>query len=55
MCYNVYNDHCNTEDLNMSESKEYVSKSVENGAIHISEDVLAAMASMAVVEVEGVV
>ena len=38
----------------MSESKEYVSKSVENGAILISEEVLAAMASMAVSEVEGV-
>lgn len=38
----------------MSENKEYVSQSLENGAIHISEDVLAAMASMAVCEVEGV-
>lgn len=38
----------------MSENKEYVSKNVERGNIHISEDVLAAMASMAIVEVEGV-
>lgn len=38
----------------MSENKEYISKRLDNGAIHISEDVLAAMASMAVVEVEGV-
>ena len=38
----------------MSENKEYVSKNVENGAIHISEDVLAAMATVAISEVEGV-
>lgn len=38
----------------MSENKEYVSRSLENGAIHISEEVLASMASMAISEVEGV-
>ena len=38
----------------MSESKEYVSQTLENGAIHISEEVIAAIASMAVQDVEGV-
>lgn len=38
----------------MSENKEYVSRLLENGAIHISEEVLASMAALAVAEVEGV-
>ena len=38
----------------MSESKEYVSQTLENGAIYISEEVIAAIASMAVQDVEGV-
>lgn len=38
----------------MSESKEYVSQTLENGSIHISEEVIAAIASMAVQDVEGV-
>ena len=38
----------------MSESKEYVSQTLENGSIHISEEVIAAFASMAVQDVEGV-
>lgn len=38
----------------MSESKEYVSQEVENGSIHISEDVISAIAAAAVQEVEGV-
>ena len=38
----------------MSESKEYVSRSDELGNIHISEEVLAASAAAAALEVEGV-
>lgn len=38
----------------MSESKEYVSRAEEMGNIHISEEVLAAMAAAAALEVEGV-
>lgn len=38
----------------MSESKEYVSQTLENGSIHISEEVIAAIAAMAVQDVEGV-
>lgn len=38
----------------MSESKEYVSQNVENGSIHISEEVVASIASMAIRDVDGV-
>lgn len=38
----------------MSDNKEYVTQMLENGAIHISEEVLAAIASMAIQDVEGV-
>ena len=38
----------------MSDSREYVSRKLENGKIHISGDVLSALVSMAVSEVEGV-
>lgn len=38
----------------MSESKEYVSQTLENGSIHISEEVIAAIAAMAARDVEGV-
>lgn len=38
----------------MSENKEYVTQEVEYGAIHISEEVVASVASMAIQEVEGV-
>ena len=38
----------------MSESKEYVSQTVENGSIHISEEVVASIAAMAIRDVEGV-
>jgi len=38
----------------MSDNKEYVSQTLENGAIHVSADVLASLASMAIAEVEGV-
>ena len=38
----------------MSENKEYVSRSDELGNIHISEEVLAAIAAAAALEVEGV-
>ena len=38
----------------MSESKEYVSQTLENGAIHVSAEVLASLAALAVTEVEGV-
>ena len=39
---------------NISENKEYVSRSDELGNIHISEEVLAAIAAAAALEVEGV-
>ena len=38
----------------MSDSKDYVSRSDELGNIHISEEVLAAIAAAAALEVEGV-
>lgn len=38
----------------MSESKEYVSQDVEFGAIHISEEVVSSIVSLAVQDVEGV-
>ena len=38
----------------MSESKEYVSQTVENGSIHISEEVVASIAAMAIRDVDGV-
>lgn len=38
----------------MSDSKEYVSQNVESGSIHISEEVVSAIVSMAVQDVEGV-
>jgi len=38
----------------MSESKEYVSQNVEGGSIHISEEVVSAIVSLAVRDVEGV-
>lgn len=38
----------------MSESKEYVSQTFENGTIHISDEVLVSIATMAIQEVEGV-
>ena len=38
----------------MSENREYVSQKLDNGAIHISEDVLATAAAMAISEVDGV-
>ena len=38
----------------MSESKEYVSQTLEHGALHISEEVIATIAALAVQDVEGV-
>jgi len=38
----------------MSEQKEYISQARENGMLHISEDVLASIAGIAVSEVDGV-
>ena len=38
----------------MSEIKEYITKEQENGAIHISQDVIATIAAVAASEVEGV-
>lgn len=38
----------------MSETKEYVSCTEEQGTIHISEDVLAVIAAAAALEIEGV-
>lgn len=38
----------------MSESREYLKKTVENGSINISEEVLAVIAAAAAAEVEGV-
>ena len=38
----------------MSESREYVSQPQENGAVHISEEVLASVARSAAMEVESV-
>ena len=39
----------------MSETKEYFSKQLETGSVHIAEDVACAIAAAAVMEVEGVV
>lgn len=38
----------------MADSREYFTKDVENGSIQISEEVVASVAAMAVLEVEGV-
>jgi len=38
----------------MAENKEYFTQEMENGAIQISEDVVASVTGMAVLEVEGV-
>ena len=38
----------------MADSKEYVSEELENGAIHISEDVIASIAGIAALDVDGV-
>ena len=38
----------------MAENREYLKKTVENGSINISEDVLAVIAAAAAAEVEGV-
>jgi len=38
----------------MSDCKEYVSRPLENGSLHISVDALAVTAAQAVTEVEGV-
>lgn len=38
----------------MSDSKDYISQSLENGAIHISEEVIVSIASMAALDVDGV-
>ncbi len=39
----------------MSENKEYYSKQLQIGSIHVSEEVVASIAAAAVLEVEGVV
>lgn len=38
----------------MAENKEYFTQEMENGSIQISEDVVASVTGMAVLEVEGV-
>ncbi len=38
----------------MSENKEYVSQSLDNGTIHISSEVIVSIAAMAAQDVEGV-
>lgn len=38
----------------MSEQKEYISQELENGSIHISEEVIVSIAAMAALDVEGV-
>lgn len=38
----------------MSENKEYVSQTLDQGSIHISEEVIASIVSMAIQDVEGV-
>ena len=38
----------------MSENKEYVSQMLDQGSIHISEEVIASIVSMAIQDVEGV-
>ena len=38
----------------MNENKEYISQAQENGSLHISEEVIASVAGMAIMDVEGV-
>lgn len=38
----------------MSDNKEYVSQTLENGSIHIGEEVIASIAAMAAQDVDGV-
>ena len=38
----------------MAENREYLTRAEENGSIHISEDVVAAIAADAIGEIEGV-
>jgi len=38
----------------MSDNKEYVSQTLENGAIHISEEVISSIAAMSAMDVDGV-
>ncbi len=38
----------------MNENKEYISQLQENGSLHISEEVIASIAGLAVMEVDGV-
>jgi uncharacterized alkaline shock family protein YloU len=38
----------------MNENKEYISQIQDNGSLHISEEVIASIAGLAVMEVEGV-
>ncbi len=38
----------------MAENKQYITQSQENGTVHISEDVISSIVSVAVCEVEGV-
>lgn len=45
---------CKEREFRMSESKDYVSRADELGTIHISEEVLAAIAAAATLETEGV-
>lgn len=42
------------EALRMSESKEYLVQDVDKGTVNISEEVVAAIAALAISEVEGV-
>ena len=42
------------EAITMSESKDYLVRDVEKGTVNISEEVVAAIAAVAVSEVEGV-
>ena len=37
----------------MAENREYLTRTEENGSIHISEDVVAAIAADAIGEIEG--
>ena len=38
----------------MNENKEYISQAQENGSLHISEEVIASVAGMAITDVEGI-
>ena len=38
----------------MNENKEYISQAQNNGSLHISEEVVASVAGMAIMDVEGV-